>query len=147
MCFGPNGHHQVGNNEFLGLTIEETLSWKCHTNHILSKLCLACYAIRVITPLMTDDTLKMIYYSYVHSIITYGIIFWGNSPHSIHIFKTQKRIIRIMTKSRRRDSCRQLFKKYILSTIPFVVKNKELFKQIKKFITLTQDVIRIYIPQ
>ena len=59
----------------------------------------------------TDDTLKMIYYSCVHSIITYGLIFWGNSPHSTHIFKTQKRIIRIMTKSRRRDSCRQLFKK------------------------------------
>jgi hypothetical protein len=124
------------NTKFLGLTIEETLSWKCHTNHILSKLSSACYAIRVITPLMTDDTLKMIYYSYVHSIITYGIIFWGNSPHSTHIFKTQKRIIRIMTKSRRRDSCRQLFKKleilplksqYILSTILFVVKNKELF--------------------
>jgi len=78
----------------------------------------------------------MIYYSYVHSIITYVIIFWGNSPHSTHIFKIQKRIIRIMTKSRRRDSCRQLFKRfeilplksqYILSTLLFVVKNKDLF--------------------
>ena len=77
----------------------------------------------------------MIYYSYVHSIITYGIIFWGNSPHSTHIFKIQKRIIRIMTKSRR-DSCRQLFKRleilplksqYILSTLLFVVKNNDLF--------------------
>ena len=80
--------------------------------------------------------LLTIYYSYVHSIITYGIIFRGNSPHSTHIFKIQKQIIQIMTKSRRRDSCRQLFKKleilplksqYILSTILFVVKNKELF--------------------
>jgi len=87
---------------------------------------------------MTDDTLKIIYYSYVHSIITYGIIFWGNSPHSTHIFKTQKRIIRIMTKSRRRDSCTQLFKKleilplksqYILSTILFVVKNKVIYNK------------------
>jgi hypothetical protein len=100
------------------------------------RLSSACYALRVITPLMTEDTLKMVYYSYVHSIITYGIIFWGNSPHSTHIFKIQKRIIRIMAKSGRRDSCRQLFKRleilplksqYILSTLLFVVKNNDLF--------------------
>ena len=124
------------NTKFLGLTIEQTLSWKAHIKQIMLRLSSACYAIRVITPLMTEDILKMIYYSYVHSIITYGIIFWGNSPHSTHIFKIQKRVIRIMTKSRRRDSCRQLFKRleilplksqYILSTLLFVVKNKDLF--------------------
>jgi len=85
---------------------------------------------------MAEDTLKMIYYAYVHTILTYGIIFWGNSPHSNYIFKIQKRIIRIMTKSKRRDSCRQLFKRleilplkslYILSTLLFVVKNNDLF--------------------
>jgi hypothetical protein len=81
------------NTKFLGLIIEETLSWKCHVNQILPRLSSACYAIRVITPLMTEDTLKMIYHAYVHSIITYGIIFWGNSSHSTHIFKMQKRII------------------------------------------------------
>ena len=122
--------------KFLGLTIEETLSWKGHINQILPRLSSAGYAIRVITPLMTEDTLKMIYHSYVHSIITYGIIFWGNSSHSIHIFKMQKRIIRVMTKSKGKDSCRQLFKRleilplksqYILSVLQFVVKNKKLF--------------------
>jgi len=97
------------NTKFLGLTIEETLSWKSHINQILSRLSLACYAIKIITPLMSEDILKMIYYSYVHSIITYGIILGGNSPHITDIFKIQKQIIWIMTKSRHRDSCRQLF--------------------------------------
>jgi hypothetical protein len=27
---------------------------------------------------------------YVHSIISYGVIFWGNSSHSEEIFKIQK---------------------------------------------------------
>jgi hypothetical protein len=124
------------NTNFLGLAIEETLSWKRHINQILSRLSSACYAIRVITPLMLEDTLKMIYHSYVHLIMTYDIIFWGNSPHSTDIFKIQKWIIRIMTKSRRRDSCRQLFKRleilplqsqYIFSVLLFVVKNKNLY--------------------
>jgi hypothetical protein len=124
------------NTKFLGLTVEETLSWKCHINQILSRLSSACYAIKVITPLMPEDILKIIYHSYVHSIITYGIIFWGNSPHNTDIFKIQKRIIRIMTKSRSRDSCRQLFKRleilplksqYLFSVLLFVVKNKYLY--------------------
>jgi hypothetical protein len=78
------------NTRFLGLAVEEMLSWKCHINQILSKLSSACCAVRVITPLMSEDTLKMIYHSYVHSIMTYGIIFWGNSPHSTNIFKIKK---------------------------------------------------------
>ena len=78
---------------------------------------------------------KMIYHSYAHSIITYGIIFLGNSPHNTGIFKIQKQIIRIIIKSRNRDSCRWLFKQlkilplqsqYIFSILLFVVKNKDL---------------------
>ena len=65
------------NTKFLGLTIEETLSWKCHINQTLSRLSSACYAIKVIAPLMTEDNLRMIYHTYVHSIITYGIILGG----------------------------------------------------------------------
>jgi hypothetical protein len=79
------------NTKFLGLTIDETLSWKCHINQILSRLSSACYALKVITPLMSDDTLKMIHHSYVHSIITYGIIFGGISPHNTDNFKSRKK--------------------------------------------------------
>jgi hypothetical protein len=46
---------------------------------------------------MTQETLKMVYYSYFHSVMDDGLIFGGNSPHSAKIFKTQKNIIRITT--------------------------------------------------
>jgi hypothetical protein len=78
----------------------------------------------------------MIYHSYVHFIMAYGVIFWGNSLHNANIFKFQEHIIWIMTKSRSRDSCRQFFKRleilplqsqYILSVLLFVVKNKDLY--------------------
>ena len=124
------------NTKFLGLTIEKTLSWKCHINQILPRLSLVCYAIKVITPLMLEAIIKMIYYSYVNLIITYSIIFWGNSRQRTDIFKIQERIIRIITKSRSRDSCRQLFKRleilplqyqYIFSVLLFVVKNNDLY--------------------
>jgi hypothetical protein len=125
------------NTKFLGIIIENTLSWKAHTDQLIPKLCMACYAIRTVKPLMCQENLRSIYYSYFHSLISYGIIFWGNSSHSIHVFRLQKRVIRIMTVSRSTDSCRQLFKKlgilpfisqYTFSLLLFIVNNKALFQ-------------------
>jgi len=85
---------------------------------------------------MSLDVVKMIYYSYVHSVISYGIIFWGNSHLSDSIFKIQKRVIRVITNSGRRDSCRDFYKKlqilslpsqYIFPLLVFVNKNGSCF--------------------
>jgi hypothetical protein len=71
--------------------------------------------------------------SYVHSVISYGIIFWGNSHFSGSILKIKKRVIRIITNAGRRDSCSQLYKQlqilplpslYIFSLHVFVNKNR-----------------------
>jgi len=96
--------------KFLGLTMDDSLSWKAHIDQMMSKLNTACFVIRKIQAIMSLETLRMVYFAYIHSIISYGIIFWGNQPYSDKIFKIQKRVIRIITSSRRRDSCRKLFK-------------------------------------
>jgi len=59
---------------------------------------------------MYQDTLRTIYFSYFHSVLSSGIIFCCNSAYSSNIFKIQKRIIRIIINARNRDSCHQLFK-------------------------------------
>ena len=69
----------INSTKFWGLIIDITLSWKGHITRQTSKLNKACYAIRAIKPFMSLDVLKIICYSYVHSVISYGIIFWGNS--------------------------------------------------------------------
>ena len=61
---------------------------------------------------MCQETLRMVCVAYVHSIVCYGIIFWGNQPHSDKIFKIQKKLIRIIMNSRTRDSSREWFKKW-----------------------------------
>jgi len=60
--------------KFLGLIIDDTLSWECHIDQIQSKLSLACFAIRSVKSVMSQDTLQMMYFPYKHSITTYGII-------------------------------------------------------------------------
>jgi len=70
---------------------------------------------------MSLETLRMVYFVYIHSIISYRIIFWGNQPYSDKIFKIQKRVIRIITRSRTRDSCRGLLKKIRNTTLIFPI--------------------------
>jgi hypothetical protein len=120
----------------LGLIIDENLSWEFHTEQALIKLSSACYAMKVVTPLIGDKTLRMIYFAYVHSLLSYGITLWGNSPHSYSVFRMQKHVLRIMTKSGYRDSRRQLFKnwgilpfysQYIFTLMLFVVRNTHLY--------------------
>jgi hypothetical protein len=122
---------------FLGLIIDSTLSWKNHIDKLMSKLSSACYAIRAVKSLMTQESLRIIYFSCFHSVMTYGIIFWGNFSYCSNIFKIGKRIIRILTNSRSRVSCQELFKKlkilplpsqYIFSLLLFVTKYMDLFK-------------------
>jgi len=122
--------------EFLGLTTDTSLTWKYHIGELTIRLNKACYAIRSIKLLMSLDVLRTTYFSYVHSIISYGIIFGGNSSHNEEIFKIQKKIIRIIMNSSKNASCRQLFKelnilpiqsKYIFSILLFVTNNKDHF--------------------
>jgi hypothetical protein len=91
---------------------------------------------RAIKPFMSLDVMKMVYHAYVHSILNYGIIFWGNASLSVNIFKIQKRIIRVISGVGKFSSCRDLFKKlqilplpsqYIFSLLLFTIKNNSYF--------------------
>ena len=96
--------------KFLGLTIDTSMTWKYHIGELTSRLNKGCYTIRLIKPFMSLNVLRSTYFMYVHSIISYGIIFGRNSFHSGDIFKIQKRIIRKNMNSNKNSSCQQLFK-------------------------------------
>jgi len=124
------------NIKFLGIYLQDSINWSCHIDYIIPKLSSACYIMRSIRPIVRINTPKTVYYSHFNAIITYGLPFWGNSPHSTKIFIMQKRIIRIMMGYRNRVLCRRLFKRlvilpitsqYIFSLMLFVVKNKQFF--------------------
>jgi len=48
--------------KFLGITIDNTLSWKQHIDTITPKLNKACYVTRRSKLYLTNDALKMAYY-------------------------------------------------------------------------------------
>jgi hypothetical protein len=61
--------------------------------------------------------LRLFYFAHVHSIMSYGIIFWGDSSHIHKVFILQKKIIRIISNTRPRDFCREVFRKMEIMTV------------------------------
>jgi hypothetical protein len=61
--------------------VDGTLSWKNHVEILMKKLSKSCYVIKNMKHYMSISVLKVIYYSFSHSLMSYGIIFWGNSSY------------------------------------------------------------------
>jgi hypothetical protein len=132
-------HKAINNSsdtKFLGLIIDDTLSWNNNIDQIATKLCSACYTLRNIKYIVPQSTLKTIYYAYIHPTLSYGIIFWGSSSTANKLFILQKKAIRIITNAGIRESCREalknlqimtLYSQYIFSLIIFTIINKHLF--------------------
>lgn len=104
--------------KFLGLLIDSNINWKDQVKYISKKLSAACFSLRQLSQLVSKETLKIVYFSYFHSIMSYGVAFWGNSTDFKQIFILQKKAIRILCKKSYRDSCKNLFKEEKILTMP-----------------------------
>jgi uncharacterized protein (UPF0332 family) len=90
--------------KFLVITVDNTLSWKQHIDTTIPKLNTACYIIRSCKLYLSHAALKMVYYALFHSVISYVLIFWGNSTNTHCVFKLQKKAIRIIMGTKNNDS-------------------------------------------
>ena len=97
--------------------VNDNLTWKKHIDQLISKLNSACYAIRAVNATLSRKGLRTLYFSYVHSIMSYGIILGVNTPNSIKIFRIQKENLRIMNKAKKMYCKRELFKTFYLSIL------------------------------
>jgi hypothetical protein len=94
--YGNKNLLELNEATFLGMTLDNIITWKKHIELIIGKLNKACYIIRKSKQYLCIGTIKMAYYAFFHSIMSYGLIFWGNTNHSMCIFKLQKRAVRLM---------------------------------------------------
>ena len=83
-------------------SIMETTYWW------IKKMSAACYALRHVKYSLSTETLKIIYFAHIHTIINCSVIFWGNSSYAKKVFILQKKIIKIITNTRPRE--REIFR-------------------------------------
>ena len=129
---------EVFHTKFLGLIIDNELNWKKHIETIIPKLNSACFALRSLKGIVHGSTLRTVYFALFHSIMKYGIIFWGTSVNADKIFLLQKRAMRILHDVGVRQSCKLLFKnsniltftgEYIYSILCYLVDNSDNFRK------------------
>ena len=106
------------NIKFLGLTIDHKLTWEIHINNVCSKLSNICYIIRTLRETVSITILKTLYYGLVQSTLQYSLIFWGSSAYLERAFVIQKKILRCMVNAHPLTSCKAIFKKLNILTLP-----------------------------
>ena len=109
-----------------------------YIDKLAKKLSAAAYAVKKIRLLTDIDTARIIYFSYFHSVMTYGILLWGNAADINIISILQKRAIRAIYKLGSRASLREKFKeidiltvasRYIYENVLYVRKNIDAFRK------------------
>ena len=71
--------NQVKEDNFLGVIIGETLSWKPHISQVASKVSKSVGVIRKSSFRLTKTALCTLHYSRVYSYLQYCILLWGST--------------------------------------------------------------------
>ena len=98
--------------KFLGIFIDENLSWKYHIAHVNKRISGALFSIKQVKNMLPKDCLRALYFALVHSHICYGILAWGNcNEKTLHrTVLLQKRAIRIINNAKFKSHTDPLFK-------------------------------------
>ena len=89
---------RVINTRFLGVIIDEDLSWDTHIKELHKKLLSSLISIKRIYKYIPKNQYKTIYHSLFQSNLTYGITAWGGVPqYKVNkLFSVQKRCLRLL---------------------------------------------------
>jgi hypothetical protein len=115
---------RVAEFNFLGLTLDEHLTWKCHINKISNKISQCMGILNRLKRFLPMQTKVLIYNSLVLSHLNLGILIWGFKCEKLT--KLQKKVIRILSLSKYNAHTEPLFKRLKLLKICDILKLQEL---------------------
>ena len=133
--------------KFLGIWIDENLTWKVHINHVNNKLSKCAGILYRASGVLNTPSLLTLYYSLAYPHLIYGILLWGNAykTHLESLFKLQKRLIRIITKSKRLASTVELFRQLkILKIFDIYTLKLHLFMFLHNMLALPKILIPMF---
>ena len=126
----------VNSTNFLGILVDNKLTWADHINCFCSKINSKSFILKRLSFYLDKKYLLIIYYGLIYSHIAYGIEIWGGAAkcHMDRLFRIQKRVIRYIFGLNRLDSCKEIFREngiftiyslYIYKTILWVKTHEE----------------------
>ena len=105
--------NKVNNTKFLGVIIDEHLTWKNHISYVTCKIAKTVGVLCKARHVINQDLLLSLYYSLIYPHLIYGNIVWGNNYKTRldRVIKMQKKVVRIITFSSYTESSKPLFQK------------------------------------
>ena len=70
--------------KFLGIFIDDELKWSVHINHVLKRVSSGSYALHSVNRFISRDNMKTLYYSLMHSHLSYGTF----NGYGVQLFNT-----------------------------------------------------------
>ena len=115
---------RVEYTKFLGVYIDEKLTWKKHIEHVAAKISKGLGAMGRIRNIVPSKSLLMLYHALVYPYLTYCNIVWGTACASVlaKLVSLQNRAVRLVTHSPFRSSCNPLYADLRLLKITDIVK-------------------------
>ena len=107
---------RVHTTKFLGVIIDDKLSWQHHVSHVCKKLNKSLAVINKVRYILNVDALKNLYTALVLPYLFYCCEVWGNASKYLieKVTVLQKRAVRIVSKSDYRAHTAPLFRKHKL---------------------------------
>ena len=99
---------RVDNFNFLGITINKSLSWKPHIDNIAKKVPKFNGVLNRLKHILPENVFRTLYCSLIQSHLNYGILIWGFE--SIRLDKLQKKSMRVISNSKYNAHTEPLFK-------------------------------------
>ncbi|HMK58436.1 MAG TPA: reverse transcriptase family protein [Nitrososphaeraceae archaeon] len=106
-----NSLKRVQNVKFLGVFIDEELSWKYHISQISQKISKSLGVLNQVRYVLSRDLLLTLYYTMIHPYLQYCNIIWSGASHTTlnRIVLLQKRAVRLICNARYRAPSSVLF--------------------------------------
>ena len=102
---------RVSSCKFLGIVIDEKLTWSLHVNHIKTKIFKFIGIFYKIRSWIPVECLKMLYFSFIYPHLLYGIEIYANCSHttlqSLHVLNN--RILRVLLNKPVRSPVNELY--------------------------------------
>lgn len=95
--------------KLLGFTLDPTLTWNSHVEALVVRLSRVLFLLRRLSCELKSEHIRMAYYAFFHSLLSYGTRLWGHSAHTHKVLLMQKKAVRILSNAGYLDHCRPLF--------------------------------------
>ena len=106
--------------KFLGLTVDQSLSFNEHFAQTYDKLFKPSYIIRYLAKMLPKSCLRSLYFAFYHSHMYYGLPVWFpllKRESQKTLFLLQKQIVRCINGVNFRAHCMPLFRKQVILTL------------------------------